>query len=45
MQAQSDQLPTSRSRAVRLDSFGGPEVLNVARYPRRRPDPERSACG
>ena len=29
MQAQSDQPPTSRSRAVRLDSFGGPEVLNV----------------
>ncbi len=29
MQAQSDQLPTRRSRAVRLDSFGGPEVLNV----------------
>ena len=29
MTAQSGQLPTSRSRAVRLDSFGGPEVLNV----------------
>jgi NADPH:quinone reductase-like Zn-dependent oxidoreductase len=29
MPAQSDQLPTSRSRAVQLDTFGGPEVLNV----------------
>lgn len=29
MQAQSDQPPASRSRAVQLDSFGGPEVLNV----------------
>jgi NADPH:quinone reductase-like Zn-dependent oxidoreductase len=33
MQAQSDQLPTSWSRAVRLDSFGGPEVLNVREVP------------
>jgi NADPH:quinone reductase-like Zn-dependent oxidoreductase len=29
MQAQSDQPSTSRSRAVQLDSFGGPEVLDV----------------
>lgn len=33
MQAQSHQQPTSRSRAVRLDSFGGPEVLNVREVP------------
>jgi NADPH:quinone reductase-like Zn-dependent oxidoreductase len=29
----SDQLSTSRSRAVRLDSFGGPEVLDVREVP------------
>ena len=29
MEAQSDQAPTSRSKAVRLDLFGGLEVLNV----------------
>ena len=29
MQEQSDQAPTGRSRAVRLDSFGGPEVLDI----------------
>ncbi len=33
MQTQSDQPPTSRSKAVRLDSFGGPEVLNVCEVP------------
>ena len=33
MQKQSDQTPTSRSRAVQLDSFGGPEVLNVREIP------------
>ena len=33
MQEQSDQLPTSRSRAVRLDSFGGPEVLDIREVP------------
>ena len=33
MEAQRDQQPTSRSRAVRLDSFGGPEVLNVCDVP------------
>lgn len=33
MQAQTDQQQTSRSRAVRLDSFGGPEVLNVREVP------------
>jgi NADPH:quinone reductase-like Zn-dependent oxidoreductase len=31
--AQSNQLPTSGSRAVRLDSFGGPEVLNIREVP------------
>lgn len=29
----SDQLSTSRSRAVRLDSFGGPEVLDIREVP------------
>ncbi|WP_432846055.1 NADP-dependent oxidoreductase [Amycolatopsis sp. CA-161197] len=29
----SDHLPTSRSRAVQLDSFGGPEVLGVREIP------------
>jgi NADPH:quinone reductase-like Zn-dependent oxidoreductase len=33
MQELSDQLPTSKSRAVRLDSFGGPEVLDVRDVP------------
>ena len=29
MAKMSDQLSTGRSRAVRLDSFGGPEALNM----------------
>jgi len=29
----SEQMPASTSRAVRLDSFGGPEVLNVREVP------------
>jgi NADPH:quinone reductase-like Zn-dependent oxidoreductase len=33
MQEQSDQPSTGRSRAVRLDSFGGPEVLNIREVP------------
>src|ERR1700742_853240 len=33
MQELSDQLPPSRSRAVRLDSFGGPEVLDIREVP------------
>ena len=33
MQKPSDQLSTSRSRAVRLDSFGGPEVLDIVDVP------------
>ena len=33
MRERSDQLPTSRSRAVRLDSFGGPEVLDIREVP------------
>ena len=33
MQDHSNQMPTSTSRAVRLDSFGGPEVLNVREVP------------
>src|SRR3984957_11348470 len=35
MQEWSDQMPasTSTSRAVRLDSFGGPEVLNLREIP------------
>jgi NADPH:quinone reductase-like Zn-dependent oxidoreductase len=33
MQEQSDHPPTGRSRAVRLDSFGGPEVLDVRETP------------
>src|SRR5271156_4084042 len=33
MQDRSDQLPTGSSRAVQLDSFGGPEVLNIRQVP------------
>src|SRR6202034_4529033 len=33
MQEHSTQTPASRSRAVRLDSFGGPEVLNLHEAP------------
>jgi NADPH:quinone reductase-like Zn-dependent oxidoreductase len=33
MQERSDQLPAARSRAVRLDSFGGPEVLDIREVP------------
>ncbi|SEO81943.1 NADP-dependent oxidoreductase [Amycolatopsis saalfeldensis] len=33
MQHQSEQPATGRSRAVRLDSFGGPEVLDVREIP------------
>ncbi|AXL93428.1 NADPH:quinone reductase [Streptomyces sp. CB09001] len=33
MREQSDQSPTARSRAVRLDSFGGPEVLDIREVP------------
>jgi NADPH:quinone reductase-like Zn-dependent oxidoreductase len=33
MQHQSDQHSTARSRAVRLDSFGGPEVLDIREIP------------
>ena len=33
MPERSDQLPTSGSRAVRLDSFGGPEVLDIREVP------------
>jgi NADPH:quinone reductase-like Zn-dependent oxidoreductase len=33
MQNLSDRLSTSRSRAVRLDSFGGPEVLYILEVP------------
>ncbi|WP_024935858.1 NADP-dependent oxidoreductase [Actinomadura welshii] len=33
MQEQSDHPPTNRSRAVRLDSFGGPEVLDICEVP------------
>jgi NADPH:quinone reductase-like Zn-dependent oxidoreductase len=33
MQELSDPLSTSRSRAVRLDSFGGPEDLNIREVP------------
>ena len=33
MQQRSDQMSTGRSRAVQLDSFGGPEVLDVREVP------------
>src|ERR1700749_2518976 len=33
MQEWSDQMPASTSRAVQLDSFGGPEVLTVRAVP------------
>jgi NADPH:quinone reductase-like Zn-dependent oxidoreductase len=33
MQDDSKQMPASTSRAVRLESFGGPEVLNLREVP------------
>ncbi|UQS21793.1 NADP-dependent oxidoreductase [Amycolatopsis thermalba] len=36
MQQQSDQPATGRSRAVQLDSFGGPEVLTIRAIPAPR---------
>jgi NADPH:quinone reductase-like Zn-dependent oxidoreductase len=33
MQDHSSQMPASRSRAVRLESFGGPEVLSLREVP------------
>jgi NADPH:quinone reductase-like Zn-dependent oxidoreductase len=33
MQEWSDQMPASTSRVVRLDSFGGPEVLSIREVP------------
>src|SRR4051794_27478960 len=33
MQEQSNQTPTGRSRAVQLDAFGGPDVLDVREVP------------
>jgi NADPH:quinone reductase-like Zn-dependent oxidoreductase len=33
MQDHSNQMPASTSRAVRLESFGGPEVLNLREVP------------
>jgi NADPH:quinone reductase-like Zn-dependent oxidoreductase len=33
MREPSDQLPMIRSRAVQLDSFGGPEVLDIREVP------------
>jgi NADPH:quinone reductase-like Zn-dependent oxidoreductase len=33
MQEQSGQPPTGRSRAVRLDSFGGPDMLDIRAIP------------
>jgi NADPH:quinone reductase-like Zn-dependent oxidoreductase len=33
MRKQSDQISAGRSRVVRLDAFGGPEVLNVLEVP------------
>jgi len=33
MQKLSDQMSMSRSRAIRLDSFGGPEVLDILEVP------------
>ena len=41
MQKLSDQLSTSRSRAVRLDSFGGPEVLYILEVPAPEAGPEQ----
>ncbi|MDT8913061.1 NADP-dependent oxidoreductase [Amycolatopsis sp. PS_44_ISF1] len=39
MQQHSQAPPADRSRAVRLDSFGGPEVLNVREVPVPEPGP------
>ena len=33
------------SRAVRLESFGGPEVLNLREVPTPQASSGRSACG
>jgi NADPH:quinone reductase-like Zn-dependent oxidoreductase len=39
MQKPSDQLSASRSWAVRLDSFGGPEALKILTVPAPQPGP------
>src|ERR1700690_3114131 len=39
MQEWSDQMPASTSRVVRLDSFGGPEVLSILEVPAARAEP------
>ena len=41
MQELSDQRSTNRSRAVRLDSFGGPEVLEIREVPAPQAGPGR----
>ena len=41
MREHSAQTPASRSRAVRLESFGGPEVLNLNEIPAPQPGLEQ----
>ena len=45
MQEPGVSTPASTSRAVRLESFGGPEVLNLREVPAPQAGRGRSACG
>ena len=45
LQEWSDQMPASMSRVVRLDSFGGPEVLNIREVPAPQAVEGRFGCG
>ena len=44
MQQPGASTPATTSRAVRLESFGGPEVLNLREVPAPQAGPGRSAC-
>ena len=45
MQEPSVNTSAAASRAVRLESFGGPEVLNLREVPAPQAGRGRSACG
>ena len=44
MQQPSASTSATASRAVQLESFGGPEVLNLREVPAPQAGPGRSAC-
>lgn len=45
MEERSSQPPAGQGRAVRLDSFGGPDVLAVREVPAPQAARDRSVCG